>query len=195
MIVPGNQTGNAAVGSLLAKIFFNQSLEKDFEKQQMTLFVFAGGELFSVDEPLPKIDWKLEADTKNIGGFSCQKASCFFKGRYYTAWFAERLAFSDGPWKLQGLPGLILEAYDDKNEVVFQFDFFEKIKPLNSVLPTGYIRTTLKELEQYQERTSKNPQAESVLRNSGIMKMGDMFNGDGKAVKQRTLNNPLEKNH
>jgi GLPGLI family protein len=58
-------------------------------------------------------NWKLHSDTKKIGNFECQKATIRFRGRNYIAWFAKQVAVSFGPWKLHGLSGLILEAYDE----------------------------------------------------------------------------------
>jgi GLPGLI family protein len=71
------------------------------------------------------ISWELLNETKNITSFKCQKAQGNFRGRTYTVWFTNDIPVSMGPWKLNGLPGLILEATDSLNQ--FQF-FAEKIE-------------------------------------------------------------------
>jgi GLPGLI family protein len=82
---------------------------------------------YLVDEEAPKINWKIAKDTASFSGVLCQKATANFKGRNWIAWFAQDLPFQSGPWKLNGLPGLIVEAYDEKKEVLFQFAGIENI--------------------------------------------------------------------
>ncbi len=82
---------------------------------------------YLIEEPLPVIDWAISSDTASFGGLLCQKATAHFKGRDYTAWFCPDMPFHAGPWKLNGLPGVILDSYDAKKEVVFQFDGIEKV--------------------------------------------------------------------
>lgn len=68
------------------------------------------------------MNWELLEENKTIEGISCRKAVADFRGRRYTAWYAPSITNSDGPWKLGGLPGLILEAYDEEKQwhVVFR---------------------------------------------------------------------------
>ena len=82
---------------------------------------------YLIEETAPKINWKINKDTASFSGVKCQKATAYFKGRNWIAWFAPELPFQSGPWKLNGLPGLIVEAHDEKNEVKFQFAGIEKI--------------------------------------------------------------------
>lgn len=77
---------------------------------------------YLVDESAKQTQWNITGDTKEIGGITCQKATARVKGRDYAAWFAPELPYSLGPWKLNNLPGLILEASDSKGEVFFELE-------------------------------------------------------------------------
>jgi GLPGLI family protein len=72
------------------------------------------------------IDWKFEEGTKQIGKYTCKKARTTFAGRNYTAWYSEEIPLSEGPCKFRGLPGLILEMYDDRQEHYFSLLSLEK---------------------------------------------------------------------
>ncbi len=70
-----------------------------------------------------KISWQLvDGANKKIGGYDCKKAKAEVRGRTYEVWYAPKLKVPSGPWKLYGLPGLILEAAstDDKYRFIFE---------------------------------------------------------------------------
>lgn len=75
---------------------------------------------FIVKDTNTKIEWNLTNDTKLINTFLCKKAVGYFRGRTYNAWFTEKIPINKGPWKLSGLPGLIVEVSDNLNEVRFE---------------------------------------------------------------------------
>jgi len=92
---------------------------------------------YQMAEPIPAITWQISTDTATFGGMHCQKAYSHFKGRDYTAWFCPDIPFHGGPWKLSGLPGLILEAYDAKKQVVFNFDGIEDVSKMAAPAKTA----------------------------------------------------------
>lgn len=75
---------------------------------------------YRVVEKMENPEWKFVPDSvKEILGYHCRFAEADFKGRHWLAWYAEEVPIDNGPWKLQGLPGLILKAYDSNREFVF----------------------------------------------------------------------------
>jgi GLPGLI family protein len=74
-----------------------------------------------VSDTLEDIVWRIEPDFKRFSTYNCQKAMGEFRGRTYEAWFAPDIPISSGPFKLGGLPGLILEATSTDGKVKFTF--------------------------------------------------------------------------
>lgn len=72
-----------------------------------------------LNEKKPEIQWQLKSDTKKIGNYICNKAIGKFRGRIYTVWYTPEIPLPIGPWKLQGLSGAIIEAYDQTKTVQF----------------------------------------------------------------------------
>ncbi|WP_259070412.1 GLPGLI family protein [Mucilaginibacter sp. X4EP1] len=173
---------------------------------------------YIINEVLPAINWHISGDKANFGELHCQKATCHFKGRDYTAWFCADLPVHVGPWKLNGLPGVIVEAYDAKKEVVFKFDRVEKAvlgthKPIKDrhgrilipldddagdtdpniiQVPNG-IKTTDKEFEKLRNAMHKDPNVmvqsmAAKAQNNG----GPKPDIDTKVRPQPPVNNPIE---
>lgn len=96
-------------------------LYKDRQENRCQEFAFATGGTYSYDEEIPEIDWQLTGETKEIGGFACQSAECDLRGRHWSVWYAPEIKISEGPYKLMGLPGLILEAHSKDGEIEVTF--------------------------------------------------------------------------
>jgi len=65
-------------------------------------------------------NWKISNESQMVQGLKCQLATCHFRGRDYKAWFYPVISLPYGPWKFGGLPGLIVEIQDSKQEVLIQ---------------------------------------------------------------------------
>ena len=70
-------------------------------------------------ETKDEMTWKLSSETKNVGNYKLQKATTNFGGRNWTAWFNSEVNLNEGPYKFRGLPGLVFEISDDKNNFKF----------------------------------------------------------------------------
>lgn len=85
-----------------------------------TYYDNSGLEKYVYDEPVVEMKWDIVEDsTKNILGYECIMTTVDYHGRKWTAWFSPEIPVIAGPWKLVGLPGLILEAIANGNQYSF----------------------------------------------------------------------------
>lgn len=169
---------------------------------------------YLLEETYPEIAWTILPDLKNLAGYSVQKANGHFAGREYTAWFTTELPFQGAPWKLQGLPGLVLEAETKDGEVKFSFAGLEtdiQEKALIGI-PENAIPTTPQLLQRLLNAYQKNPQAAmsaaASSRQSNVITFSDgsdpLSSIDPSKIKSININtnsagtsavtnNPLEK--
>jgi GLPGLI family protein len=80
------------------------------------------------EEPMDGISWDFLEGNDTILGYDCKKAKAQFRGREWTAWYATEIPSPDGPWKLSGLPGLILKAVDSTGDFSFESTSIESPK-------------------------------------------------------------------
>ena len=126
-------------------------------------------EKFRITEPLEQPQWDIIADsTKQILNYDCQMARCTFKGRTWTAWFTADIPLDNGPWKLCGLPGLILRAYDSKQQYIFDCVGMKQAEEGENITYDPkfdkYATATMKEFVDYQAKAMP----EDALAASGI---------------------------
>lgn len=100
---------------------------KDYGKELSTVYDKAGMMEYGVyEEPFSELVWEIGDSLKTVLGYKCVRATADYHGRRWTAWFVPEIPVSDGPWKLRGLPGIILEAVEDKGQHSFVADGIEE---------------------------------------------------------------------
>ena len=77
---------------------------------QTTVREFIFPHEFEGSEPTPDIVWTLTNDTLTVSGYYCQTAMATHRGVAWTVCYTEEIPSSAGPWRLRGLPGLIIKA-------------------------------------------------------------------------------------
>ena len=155
---------------------------------------------YIIKEALPAIHWKIQNETKKINGYDCQKATGICKGREYTAWFASDIPVSFGPWKLHGLPGLILEAYDNHLWISFTCVQVEvgktDLTDANLAIPAGIKATQTEYFNMI--NASKLGIVGNIISGNGAqvnnVQITGISGGHVKNHSKRTENYPLELN-
>lgn len=108
-------------------------------------------------EPLPLMSWVIGAETKEICGYKCVKATCHWRGRDYTAWFTSEIPVPVGPWKFGGLPGLIMKVSDNDNVYSFEAIAVENgTFPIYAPRGNKYTETTRDKVWKLQRELNEN---------------------------------------
>ncbi|MFT4092683.1 MAG: GLPGLI family protein [Niabella sp.] len=138
-----------------------KSVYSNFEDNQQISRELIASKAFIVSDSIKKPHWVIGKQTKQAGNFKCQDAYTHFYGRDYTVWFTNEIPVSYGPWKLNGLPGLILEAISGDGEVKFLATAVSLINSLSSKIEPPSSGQTIKGYASFrtlQDKHSANTQ-------------------------------------
>lgn len=152
------------------------------------------------NDKFPKFNWSMTTESKKIGSFTCYKATCYFRGRHWEAWYCPDIPVKMGPWKFYGLPGLILEVYDKDKKINFLFEEIEI--PATNKLILEDIRLEIKPYygtykatwEDYKERyktlIQKDMEAFVKRINAENQARGDSFRME--YIEKKSIEPPIE---
>lgn len=132
---------------------------KNYPAGKVTTLDVLASTRFRCEENNDRPDWQLLPDTATLLSYPCRKAVCRFKGREYEAWYTVEIPKSEGPWKLYGLPGLILKANDTRNHYTFECTGIEKCREgaMIQIRAAGYEPVSRKNLNKIYERYNADP--------------------------------------
>ncbi|QTV04819.1 GLPGLI family protein [Faecalibacter bovis] len=186
--------GKLSASDLLMKNNEINKLRIYFQKDSVNYFIKTQVNSLSYNfrDDVPEIKWQLVDESKMINDIDVKKATTTLFGRNWTAWYADKIPVSYGPYKFHGLPGLILELNDEKNH--FHFEAISVVKDT----------TTYPIYDKYNEVNSKRIEFETAIKsfkNNPVkinMKTGDNLIKDAEALETRkeilkAKNNSIEK--
>jgi len=119
------KTGNIVDPSNLPKAQVRHSVYKDNNIIYISAPLGGVRYAFEIKEP---ISWKICNDEiQEISGYKCIKAITKINNRMYIAWFTYDIPISDGPYKFNGLPGLILKLNEEHHYFNFELLSLKKV--------------------------------------------------------------------
>ncbi|WP_298949994.1 GLPGLI family protein [uncultured Nonlabens sp.] len=154
---------NEEENSYSFRIESNDSIGKQYYNNGKQIvfrdFVYNDGSLIPVvvTEQTPKLNWILTNEQKKIGSFNCKKAKLDFRGRFYEVWYSLDIPTMFGPWKFQGLPGLIIQASTLDLSISFtlsELKYLDEFEPLS--VPKIGKKITFDQYVKYKENAVKN---------------------------------------
>lgn len=169
----------AATNGMQIKIMGNGGgtdvLYKNINEKRFVDKTEISGKRFLIKDNLEKYDWEMTSETKNIGNYTCYKAT---KKREETrssfsmtdgekeetkktvtietvAWYTPQIPVSNGPGKFWGLPGLILEIQDGKKTIVCSEIVINPSEKVNIKEPSKGKKVSQKKFDEIMDKHSK----------------------------------------
>lgn len=153
-----NKDGRASQEMLDAFSMHFQNVLTDVEKSWVVAVEPIYPYRYETHEPMVKVDWTLTEDTLTISGLPCHRATGKLYGKQWTAWYTEEMPSSAGPWKLRGLPGLIVKAEDSEGIHCFTlYGTKNEVRDISSIDNPNYQKLSRKKLLAFKKKTLGNP--------------------------------------
>lgn len=179
-------TSNPATG--FRNPAFRYMIYKNFPEGKITTTDHIPSDHYLYTEELPLFQWDITDETIKILGYKAQKATTFFAGRNWVAWFTPEIPYSEGPYKFNGLPGLIFKVHDTKNHYAFELI---SIKIPQEKIPMYFIeRTYINTTKEGYIRAWNSFRYDFIARSSQFELDGHTQNVMGERLFRH--NNPLE---
>lgn len=106
---------------------FNTIVKRKLNSSINDNYGFSNGRYYKF-ETTDTIEWQLKNEMKKVEDYQAQLAEANYGGRKWSVWFVKEIPFNEGPYKLNGLPGFIVEAYDEKESFHFKLTKINNIK-------------------------------------------------------------------
>jgi GLPGLI family protein len=136
------------------------------------------GKMFLIQDKIEKLDWQLGSETKNIGDYTCYKATLKREREVresgvsingdkefddtprmeeyeVVAWYTPQIPVNNGPEEFHGLPGLILEINDGSQSIMCSKIVLNPSDKVKIVEPTKGKKISQQEYDKIMEKKMK----------------------------------------
>lgn len=195
-------TGSINIKSDMRKGLFRNTIIKESLDFKTFLVTKIGRSKLKVSDQR-KFNWKILPEKQKIGDFEVQQAETEMYGRIWTAWFTTQIPIQDGPYKFQGLPGLIVKIEDETKSHSFQLsgiknlnqEEIEDIDPNNNfIFDSGeYIKMDLAAYKKFylENRNDHNKSVRHAL--GQIEEVSVKFDGKEMDINEHLRNKEKQK--
>lgn len=109
------------VNDKISKIFY--STKKD-AKTRIPLYK----DEVIYNQQISDLKYEFTGKSKKIGKYNCQEAKLNLNGRKYTIWFTPDIGTNFGPYKINGLPGLVVELSEEISKIKITLQGIKNLK-------------------------------------------------------------------
>lgn len=164
----GAQTAAKAMAAGSRKNFASHivtHLKKRKQLIQTTVFL----DSYQYEQEMPAIGWRLLPGDTLIAGHPCGKAEGQYRGRHYTAYYAQDVELPFGPYVFGGLPGLIFQISDQRGDYTFTLNGLTQEtgnSPIYCQTGRSWRKSTREKVRQAEKNFCNHP--DTALSFSGI---------------------------
>ena len=148
---------------------------------------------FKFIDEVPTIKWKFIDEEKIINDYKVKKATTNLFGRNWEAWYTEEIKHSYGPYKFNGLPGLILELHDTDNNFYFELVDLKKDTTNYSKVYADFTKTNSTKAEFINQIKFYKNNPGLYHKDLGIDTIKDNRILKDKLEKLKKINNSIER--
>ncbi len=182
--------GSALMMAALKNRQFNEGIVIDRQENREIVQRTAGyTQKYEYEEDCPDPGWQLVEGDTLILGFHCNKATARLFGRDYIAWYSADVGLPYGPYKFNGLPGLVFHVTDTQGHFEFALDGLVKAEgnhPIYLWSRKDIVKTDRETVRKIYRNFCADPA--SVLTTDSSIKVS----GDALASVKSKPYNPME---
>ena len=152
-----NKDGRPSQEMTNSFIMHHQAVLTDMDRAEVVAVETIYPYRYESHEPPAKVNWTLTSDTMTICEMLCYRAMGKLYGKQWTVWYTEDVPSSAGPWKLRGLPGLIVRAEDSEGFHCFElYGIKNEVRGISNIDNPNYQKLSRKKLMAFKKKVFGN---------------------------------------